>query len=581
MKPLGRKVLVIVLAAATVLSLCAVSVFGKQEVVGIGTVTGKLLRIRSDTSISSPVSATLDHGTKLSVLEKSGDWYRVQYDDVIGYVMDNCLSCVNASYDMKTTGLITADSAAVRADTSISSKKLNTVQQNAEVNVIGFVDGWYTVMDNGQVGYIRSDSLTLNGKPEPPPAPVKEVKKAEKKDDNTGTVTANDVCLRSKAKRDPTNVITSVNKGDCVTILKKLDGWYKVNFGDHEGYVSSDYVSLTASNIAEKTTTEKKVAKKTDSAKKAKKTNSSKAASSSDTSIIAVGIVQADGVRIRKKGNTDSEIINALNQGDVVAILGEKNGWYRVNYDNRNGYMSADYVNAKTSTKKLSTYGMVLADLLNMRQKPNADSKKLAAFANGVYLDITGFENGWYKVSYDDYSGYVSGDYITLSESKPAPPEPSSSGNSGSGSTGSSSSGRRRLPSGKSGQVGASSSEIVNYAEQFLGVPYVYGGASPSGFDCSGFVMYVFQHFGCSMPHGATDQLYYGSEVSRGNLQAGDIVFFQGTSSASAIATHCGIYIGGGQFIHASSGSSSYCVTISDLGSDYYSQHYLTARRIG
>ena len=127
--------------------------------------------------------------------------------------------------------------------------------------------------------------------------------------------------------------------------------------------------------------------------------------------------------------------------------------------------------------------------------------------------------------------------------------------------------------------VNGSGSDIAAYAMQFVGVPYVYGGASPSGFDCSGFTRYVFAQFGVKLPHGATPQLNSGAEVSRDNLQPGDLVFFQGTYATSSAASHCGIYIGDGQFIHSAS-SGNRGITISNLSDSYYSRHYLTARRV-
>mgnify|MGYP002967573040 FL=1 len=125
--------------------------------------------------------------------------------------------------------------------------------------------------------------------------------------------------------------------------------------------------------------------------------------------------------------------------------------------------------------------------------------------------------------------------------------------------------------------VSASGSSIVSIAQQYLGVPYVYGGSSASGFDCSGFTMYVFAQAGIKLPHGATSQLSYGTEVSRSDLQPGDLVFFQ---DYGYTASHVGIYIGGDQFIHASSSYyNGHCVVITSLSETYYNNHYLTARR--
>ncbi len=111
---------------------------------------------------------------------------------------------------------------------------------------------------------------------------------------------------------------------------------------------------------------------------------------------------------------------------------------------------------------------------------------------------------------------------------------------------------------------------VVGYAMQFLGRPYVWGGASPSGFDCSGFTMYVYAHFGVSLPHNAAAQYGYGSPVSSSDLQPGDLVFFDGLG-------HVGLYIGGGQFIHAP--HTGDVVKISSL-SGWYASTYVGARRL-
>jgi peptidoglycan DL-endopeptidase CwlO len=112
---------------------------------------------------------------------------------------------------------------------------------------------------------------------------------------------------------------------------------------------------------------------------------------------------------------------------------------------------------------------------------------------------------------------------------------------------------------------------VVGIAMQYLGVPYVWGGASPSGFDCSGFIMYVYGQIGVSLPHHAASQYGMGVGVSRDQLQAGDLVFFNGLG-------HAGIYIGGGQFIHAP--HTGDVVKISSLSDSWYAATYVGARRL-
>jgi cell wall-associated NlpC family hydrolase len=106
---------------------------------------------------------------------------------------------------------------------------------------------------------------------------------------------------------------------------------------------------------------------------------------------------------------------------------------------------------------------------------------------------------------------------------------------------------------------------------QFLGTPYVWGGSSPSGFDCSGFIMYVYAQIGVSLPHNAAAQYGYGTPVSRDQLSPGDLVFFDGLG-------HNGIYIGGGQFIH--SPHTGDVVKISSLSDSWYASTFVGARRL-
>jgi peptidoglycan DL-endopeptidase CwlO len=112
---------------------------------------------------------------------------------------------------------------------------------------------------------------------------------------------------------------------------------------------------------------------------------------------------------------------------------------------------------------------------------------------------------------------------------------------------------------------------VVGIAMQYLGTPYVYGGASPSGFDCSGFIMYVFAQVGVSLPHNAAAQYGSGVPVSSDQLQAGDLVFFNGLG-------HAGIYIGGGLFVH--SPHTGDVVKVSSLSDSWYAATYVGARRI-
>ena len=271
-----------------------------------------------------------------------------------------------------------------------------------------------------------------------------------------------------------------------------------------------------------------------------------------------VGTVNTDALRLRNEANTTSTILATASEGDTVVILEDAgNGWYKVDYNTVEGYMSGEYLTVSAQADVTIGYGLVQTggSTLNVRSGPGTDYDKVTSLSNDSVVTIVGIDNGWYKVKTSGGSvGYVSSDYMTTCKD--------SAGSRGDGTV-----------------VAASSSlgqQVVDYAKQFLGVPYVYGGNGPNSFDCSGFTTYVYRHFGYTLNRTATGQLSNGVSVSKSELQPGDLVFFK--DGGSKPVSHVGIYIGGGQFIHAS--TSTYEVRINDLTSGYYNNVYVYARRI-
>ena len=164
-------------------------------------------------------------------------------------------------------------------------------------------------------------------------------------------------------------------------------------------------------------------------------------------------------------------------------------------------------------------------------------------------------------MKYEGQIGYVRTDLMDLTEKPPYNAE-SSSSSGGSSSSGSSSS----APS--------YGDQVVSVAMQYLGTPYVWGGTTPKGFDCSGFTKYVYNKMGITLNRTAAQQLNNGYSVS--NLQPGDLLFYKNTYAGAGAASHVGIYIGNNQFIHAGGGS----VKITSTYHEYYASRYIGARRI-
>lgn len=273
--------------------------------------------------------------------------------------------------------------------------------------------------------------------------------------------------------------------------------------------------------------------------------------------------IAADSVRLRSGSNTGSSILTELSQGTAVSVLGRDGDWYRVNYDGKTGYMAAAYVTLRASAGDLRCVARVTSDGLNLRPAAGTSGGVLASASRGEYVDVSGFENGWFRVQYSGKTGYMSGDYLTLAAARPAASAPSPA----------------PAPSVPASGNGA---DIAALARSFVGkAPYVYGGAGPGGFDCSGFTMYIYGRFGIRLPHGATDQMRCGAAVDRSQLQPGDLIFFHDDNYSTSPASHCGIYVGNDQFVHASTYGSGGVLLTALNGNPYYSAHYIAARRMG
>lgn len=223
-------------------------------------------------------------------------------------------------------------------------------------------------------------------------------------------------------------------------------------------------------------------------------------------------------------------------------------------------------------------YGKVNYTSVNMRSGPSTGYAAIGKSSQGDLAYIIGINNGWYKVIWNGSICYIRSDYLTLTE---YPYENRASAKSPlffrkGKSTGTAVSATALQNSANYIPPSASKAQkIIASAKQYMGVPYVWGGTSPKGFDCSGLVYYVFKQHGITLNRTAETQYQHGVYVSKSNLKPGDLVFFQNTYKAGI--SHVGIYIGNGQFIHA---SSSQGVTISYLSNSYWASHYYGARRI-
>lgn len=304
-------------------------------------------------------------------------------------------------------------------------------------------------------------------------------------------------------------------------------------------------------------------------------------ASAADSGEIKTGVAYVDtnSLRLRSAPSTSSTTLAYAKEDEVVVLLGKSGNWYKVLYNLKEGYMSASYLDTSTVKNVELGYGKVNYTKVNMRTGPGTSYQAIGKSSQGDLAYIIGINNQWYKVIWQDTICYIRSDYLTLTE---APYENQASSKSPlffrrGASTGTAVS-AAALKNSSNYIAGASNSKadaIIATAKKYIGVPYLWAGTTPKGFDCSGFVQYVFKAHGISLNRTCATQYQHGTYVSKSNLKPGDLVFFQNTYKAGI--SHVGIYIGDGKFIHA---SSSKGVVISNLSSSYYVSHYYGARRI-
>ena len=334
-----------------------------------------------------------------------------------------------------------------------------------------------------------------------------------------------------------------------LTVIDVDEEWFKVEYKDYTGYVKASYTTLEYDAV-------KAVLLATTMYQKATVTA---------------------GVNVRADASEESVILSSVAEGEPVIVLDEYVGWCKVYFgeDYDIGYIKADYVeigdmversdiNARRN-KRISSIVKdakikVSSGVVDVKLMPYEESETVITLSNGANCKIVSGGSNWTKiiVSATNEIGYVkTANVAEVVKEKPATDSGSSSGSKGGAAT------------------GGSGSKLVAQAEKYLGVKYVYGGSSPSGFDCSGLVQYCCRQLGVSVNRTASAQYSNGVYVARENLQPGDLVFF---SRGGGRITHVVIYAGNGMVIHAP--HTGDVVKYQSLSKICSYSHYVGARRV-
>lgn len=286
-------------------------------------------------------------------------------------------------------------------------------------------------------------------------------------------------------------------------------------------------------------------------------------------------------LRLYSKPDSRSTVVDIATSGECVLILEHDESWCRVSFNLQEGYMMSDCLAIESEQHAELGLGKVTRSVVYLRSGPGTEYSILSSGFQGQEYSVLGIFNGWYKLLKDDATCYIRSDLLKLTEvpyenkASQAEPQYFLLGEP-----------IAELPYTESEAVAVaapggyyapiSGGSILANAEKYIGVPYVFGGASPEGFDCSGLIWYVLSEMGYTAARTAADQYSMGASVEKENLQAGDLVFFADTYTSGI--SHVGIYAGGGRFLHAPNTGET--VSYSSL-SGYWADHYHGARRLG
>lgn len=248
-----------------------------------------------------------------------------------------------------------------------------------------------------------------------------------------------------------------------------------------------------------------------------------------------LGMAVVEGnLNVRKEASTGSSIVGKMTNYAACEILGEENGFYQITSGNVEGYVSKDYIVTgeealKLAQQEVKEMATVTTEALRIREEASTESRTLAVVNKDDDFVVVEKLDGWIKIEVDDYEGYISADYAEVEMKL-------KTGNT-----------MKELTYGNG--VSQTRVDLVNYALQFVGNRYVWGGESlTKGVDCSGFTMKIYQKYGIYLPHSSRAQPNHGTKISRDQIRPGDLIFYGNGKSIN----HVAIYIGNGQVVHAS-----------------------------
>jgi uncharacterized protein YgiM (DUF1202 family) len=249
---------------------------------------------------------------------------------------------------------------------------------------------------------------------------------------------------------------------------------------------------------------------------------------------LGIANVESSNLNVREEPSTDSTIVGKMTSHNACEIIGVEGDWYQIKSGKVSGYVKSEYLLTgeealAIAKEEVNTYATVTTETLRVRSEASTESDIVSLVNVGEDLVVVEETDEWALVEVDDESGYVYKDYVTIAQKLPT---------------------AKTVTELRYGEgVSDVRVELVQYALQFVGNRYVWGGESlTKGVDCSGFTMKIYEKFGIYLPHSSRAQPSYGTKIKASEAQPGDLFFYGSGKSIS----HVGIYIGDGKIVHAS-----------------------------
>lgn len=444
-----------------------------------------------------------------------------------------------------------------------------------------------------------------------------------------GKVITDTLRLRKEASLEST-VLELLYKDDEVEIVGEEGDWYKVKYKTYTGFVSKEFVKSESQSSTETNSTEPtKEEKDTNNNQNTENKNDNQENQNNNQPTENNEVTQNNTDNVKKalvSNELDVRILPLINSNvigkfkantniELVSVTGvwsyvknnELAGWVRLDKisildgntqsnnqtqttqpENNNETKNNETTNPTSETTtpnntepKTTMYPSaktyyVKSSAVNVREKSNTDSSVVTTVSQNTEIKVVGEEADWFKVEVNGNSGYMLKSLLSTTKTEVTTRGTTQEREEKSKKTASEDKTEEKTSTKSSSSSSSKGNDVIAYAKKYLGCRYVYGGSGPSTFDCSGFTMYVYKHFGYSLPHNAVTQARVGKYVAKSDLQPGDLIIFN--NSANTSIGHVGMYVGGGSFIHASSGSGK--IIISSLSGSYYKARYVTARRL-